>query len=139
MAVTGSAELRSSANLPLVQCTLGLLGPSTAANFGTAAGVALKESSALVGDIMIKLVTDTETTAISAKDWGGSTITAATLYVIDDSTGNPISAASLASGTYRIPIDAGAGLFQSLIFTKSAAVNAGTAVVSAPYQLNANI
>lgn len=134
-----SAELRSSANQPIVACTLGLLGPSTAADFGTAAGVALKESSALCGDIMIKLVTDTETTAISALDWGGSTVTAATLYVIDESTGNPISASALASGTYRIPLDAGAGLFQSLIFTKSAATNAGTVVVSAPYQLNANL
>lgn len=137
MSVVGSAELRSSANLPLVQCTLGLQGPATAANFGAAAGIALKESSALVGDIMIKLVTTTETTAISAKDWGGSTITAVT--VIDDSTGNEVSATALATGTYRIPVDKGAGLYQSLIFTKSAAVNAGTAVVSAPYQLNANI
>ena len=137
MAVTGSAELRSSANMPLVQCTVGLLGPATAANFGAAAGVALKESSALVGDIMIKLVTTTETTAISAKDWGGSTITAVT--VIDDSTGNEVSATALATGTYRIPIDKGAGVYQSLIFTKSAATNAGTAVVTAPYQLNANI
>lgn len=137
MSVVGSAELRSSANLPLVQCTLGLLGPATAANFGAAAGIALKESSALVGDIMIKLVTTTETTAISAKDWGGSTITAVT--VIDDSTGNEVSATALATGTYRIPVDKGAGLYQSLIFTKSAAVNAGTAIVSAPYQLNANI
>lgn len=133
----GPAELRSSANLPIVSCTLGMLGPSTAANFGAAAGIALKESSALMGDIMIKLVTTTETTAISATDWGGSTVTAVT--VIDDSTGNPVSATALASGTYRIPVDAGAALYRSLIFTKSAAVNAGTAVVSAPYQLNANI
>lgn len=130
-------ELRASANLPIVQCSLGLLGPSTAANFGAAAGVALKESSALMGDIMIKLVTTTETTAVSAKDWGGSTITAVT--VIDDSTGNEVSATALATGTYRIPIDKGAGLYQSLIFTKSGAANAGTAVVSAPYQINANI
>jgi len=137
MSVTGSAELRSSANLPLVQCSLGLLGPATAANFGAAAGVALKESSALMGDILIKLVTTTETTAISAKDWGGSTVTAVT--VIDDSTGNEVSATALATGTYRIPVDKGAALYQSLIFTKSAAVNAGTAVVVAPYQLNANI
>lgn len=133
----GPTELRHSANLPIVACTLGMLGPSTAADFGAAAGIALKESRALMGDIMIKLVTTTETTAISATDWGGSTITAVT--VIDDSTGNPVSATALASGTYRIPVDGGATVYRSLIFTKSAAVNAGTAVVSAPYQLNANL
>lgn len=133
----GSPEMRLSANLPIVACTLGLLGPSTAANFGAAAGIALKESNVLLGDIMIKLVTTTETTAISATDSGGATVTAVT--VIDDSTGNPVSATALASGTYRIPIDGGAALYRSLIFTKSAAINAGTVVVSAPYQLNANL
>ena len=130
-------ELRASGNLPICKTITSMLGPATAANFGAAAGIALQPSKALLSDITIILVTTTETTAISAKDWGGSTITA--VEVINASTGNPVSATALASGTYYIPADRGAGLYQSLIFTKSGAVNAGTAVVSAAYDLNANL
>jgi len=118
---------------------LGLLGPATAANFGAATGIALQPSEGLVSNIVIKLVTTTETTAISAKDWGGSTIAAANLLVLDASTGREVAASALATGTYILPVDKGAGVIQSLIFTKSAAVNAGTAIVSCAYDQQANL
>lgn len=137
MAQVSTPQLRSSGNAPFVVPFVGLLGPSTAANFGAAAGIALNPSEGLVSDILIKLVTTTETTAISAKDWGGSTVTA--VEVINEATGNPVSATALATGTYRIPMDRGGALYQSLIFTKSAAVNAGTAVVSCSYDQQANL
>lgn len=137
MAQLFTPELRSSANIPFCKTITSLLGPATAANFGAAAGVALQPSAALLSDITIVLVTTTETTAISAKDWGGSTIAA--VEVVNAATGNPVSATALASGTYTIPADRGASLYQSLIFTKSAAVNAGTAVVSAAYDLQGNL
>jgi len=137
MAQVSTPQLRSSGNAPVVVPFLGLLGPATAANFGAATGIALNPSEGLVSDIVIKLVTTTETTAISAKDWGGSTITA--VLVLDASTGREVSATALATGTYIIPHDKGAGVYQSLIFTKSAAVNAGTAVVSCSYDQRANL
>lgn len=139
MAQVSSPQLLSSGNAPVVVPFVSLLGPSTAANFGAAAGIALNPSEGLLSDIYIKLVTTTETTAISAKDWGGATIAAANLLVVDASTGRQSTAAALATGTYYLPLDAGAGVIQSLIFTKSAAVNAGTAIVSCSYDQQANL
>ncbi len=139
MAQVSTPQLRSSGNAPVVVPFLGLLGPATAANFGAATGIALNPSEGLVSDIVIKLVTTAETTAISAKDWGGATIAAANLTVLNATTGRQVVASALASGTYIIPINQGAGVIQSLIFTKSAAVNAGTAIVSCAYDQQANL
>lgn len=132
-------QLRSSGNTPLVRVLTTLLGPSTAANFGAATGVALEPSNGLLSRITINLVTTAETTAISATDWGGATIAAANLLVINAANGRQVAASALATGTYYIPLNQGAGVLRSLIFTKSAAVNAGTAVVSCAYDQQANL
>lgn len=129
-------EARLACNQPGVKLTGGLLS-STAANMGAAAGIALPESSAILGDIVIQTVTTAETIAVSGKDRGGATITA--VEVINAATGNPVSATALASGTYYIPADRGANLYQSLIFTKSAAVNAGAVSCWVPTDFNANV
>ena len=140
MAQVSTPQLRSSGNAPVVVPFLGLLGPATAANMGAAAGIALNPSEGLVSDILVKMVLNGgETMAISAKDWGGATIAAANLLVVDAATGRQSTAAALATGTYYLPLNAGAGVIQSLIFTKSAAVNVGTAIVSCAYDKQANL
>lgn len=138
MAQVSTPQLRASGNVPIVKSVMALLGPATAANMGAAAGVALSPSEGLVGDItFVVTVNGGETMAVSAKDWGGSTITA--VEVINAATGNSTSATALASGTYSIPVDRGAGLYQALIFTKSAAVQQAAVAVCAAYDLNANL
>ena len=113
---------------------------STAANMGAAAGVSIRPGKQLVGDIKFSTVTTTETMAVSATDVSsGATIPASALWVVDLSTGNPVHPTALATGNYSIPFWQGNRIIGSLIFTKSAAVNAGSVAVAAPYDFPANL
>jgi len=140
MAQCYTPQLRNSANQPIGKALIAM-STGTAATFGlTNNTVLLPTSDGLLSDITIKLITTTETTAITARDWGGSTIAAASLLLLDATTGNEVtSSAALASGTYILPHDKGAGLIRELVFTKSAAVNSGTVAVFAMYDQNANL
>ena len=129
----------SGAPVPAAFTSLNLL-QSTAANMGAAAGISVRPGKQLVGDIKFSTVTTTETMAVSATDVSsGATIPASALWVIDLSTGNQVHPTALATGNYSIPFWQGNRIIGSLIFTKSAAVNAGSVAVAAPYDFPANL
>jgi len=130
-------ELRSMTNAPAAKIFLSSLVPATAAATGT---VSLNPSGALLSDILIRIdVAGAEVYALTAKTWGGDTVTAATLPLIDVATGNPIAATALASGYYSIPADRGGSIFQSIIFTKSSTVQIGSASVAVAYDQQGNL
>jgi hypothetical protein len=126
-------EIRNMTNAPAAKTFLASLAPVTAAALGT---VTLQPSGALISDIVIRVdVAGAETVAITATTFGGDTVTAATLPLINLATGNPILATLLVTGNYAIPCDRGGSTFQSLIFTKSAAIQIGSASVAVAYDV----
>lgn len=144
MAQCSTPELRNG-NQPIVKPFLGVMAPATAA---TPVSIALQPSAALLSDILIRIdVAGAETFGVSALTFGGDTVTAAKLPLIALTTGapvgavqgNPVAASALTSGNYMIPRDAGADIFASLIFTKSAGVQIGSAAVSCAYDLQGNL
>lgn len=137
MAQCFTPELRSSGNLPVVSAFLASLPPATATATGT---VTLNPSGALLSDILIRLdVAGAETYSISGKTFGGDTVAAAAFPLTQVTTGNPIAATALASGYYTVPVDRGGSIFQSIIFTKSAAIQIGSASVACAYDVQGNL
>ena len=145
MAQCSSPSLLASGNAPVVKPFLGVMPPQTA---NTPVAIALSPSGALLSNILIRIdVAGAETFGISGVTFGGDTVIASKMPLIALTTGapvgavqgNPVAASALTTGNYMIPRDAGADIFASLIFTKSLAVQIGTAAVSCAYDQQANL